>query len=378
MAGFDLDRLERVRAAIQSDVMSGAYFGASVVVSRGSTIALSESFGNQDRSAAQAVTLDSVFPLMSISKSLTAVVVIAQAERGLFQLTTCIADVIPEFGANGKSAVTVAQLLSHTSGLGEETPPGHDSSDAAAVLDHICKAPLRTPPGHFGYSGESGYFILAEFLERLDKSRRSFCDIVADILLEPLRMTSTAVTTTPELRKSRVPITVVGNSDGLYSDRQLLAMERAFEAGLVEPGGSYVSTAGDLHRFAIMLLEGGCLDGVRVLSPAMIRLATTNHTGADEFGVLQHGRQLVGWPALRANYGLGFQMRGDVPFQPIMHGSLASAGAFGHRGAGLTCFWVDPITKVSFVCLTAGFLEESRSVERWQRLSDMVHAAVVD
>lgn len=378
MTGFDMGRLQRIRAAIQSDITSGAYFGASVVVSRGPNIALSESFGNQNKSATQPVTLDSVFPLMSISKSLTAVVVLAQVERGGFQLTTRIAEVVPEFGANGKSAVTVAQLLSHTSGLGEETPPGHESSDAMAVLDHICKAPLRSRPGHFGYSGESGYFVLAEFLCRLDGGRRSFRNIVAETLLEPLQMTSTEVATAPELRERRVPITVVGNADGLYSNCQLLAMERAFEAGLVEPGGSYISTARDMHRFAIMLLEGGCLDGVRVLSPAMVRLATQSHTGADEFGILQHGRQLVGWPALRANYGLGFQTRGDVAFQPIMHGSLASAGAFGHRGAGLTCFWVDPVSKVCFVCLTAGFLEESRSVERWQRLSDMVHAAVVD
>ncbi len=378
MAGFDIARLERVATAIERDIQLGVYFGAAIVVSRGKEIALSESFGHYDTEHDRAISLDSVFPIMSISKSLTAVVILADVERGTFQLTTRISEIIPEFGANGKSAVTVAQLLSHTSGLGDETPPGHGFTDPDALLAHVCKAPLRTAPGCFGYSGEAGYFVLAEFLRRCDKKRRSFSEIVTDDLLRPLAMNNTFIATTPDVSARRVPISVVKEIDGVYSADQIRALEKSFAAGLVEPGGSAVGTVEDIQRFALMLLEGGCLDGIRVLSPRMVGLATRIHTGDDEFGILQYGRRLVGWPALRANYGLGFQMRGPVAFETSPQGMLASPGTFGHKGAGLACFWADPETGVVFVCLTAGFLEESRSVQRWQRLSDLVHSAIVD
>jgi CubicO group peptidase (beta-lactamase class C family) len=109
----------------------------------------------------------------------------------------------------------------------------------------------------------------------------------------------------------------------------------------------------------------------------MIDLATRNHTGDMKFENLAYTQQTRGWAPFPANFGLGFVVRGDHAFQPTQHGTLASPQTYGHKGAGLTNFWVDPKSGVVFVCLTAGFLEESKSWDRWQRLSDIVHSAII-
>ncbi len=378
MGGFDLERLERLRAVIQNDIERGEYFGAAIAVGRAGELALCEAFGCHDAKQEEKVTLDSVFPLMSISKTFTAVVVLAHVERGDFLLTTKVSEIIPEFAVNGKSAVTVSQLLSHTSGLGNDPVSGGKLSDPEAVLAQICNAPLSATPGHFNYSGETGYFILAEIMKRLDRSGRSYSEIMDDTLFRPLKMSNTAIMTTPELRPRRIPVAVVDGLTGVFSEEQILGIDAALAQGHIAPGASGVSTVQDVNRFVQMLLNKGSLEGTRILSPAMVKFASRIHTGDDIFGLLEHGYTFAGWPQLRANYGLGIQMRGPVAFQPSYHGTLASPESFGHKGAGLTCFWADPVTDVSFVCLTTGFLEEMQSIKRWQKLADIVHAAIVD
>ena len=119
------------------------------------------------------------------------------------------------------------------------------------------------------------------------------------------------------------------------------------------------------------------LDDVRILSPAIIDLATTNHTDLMPNGLWNYACELHGWDEFPAYLGLSFFLRG-VGIFPTYFGTMATAGTFGGIGAGSTIFWVDPERDVTFVCFTAGLLEESNSLLRFQRLSDLVHAAVVD
>jgi CubicO group peptidase (beta-lactamase class C family) len=126
-----------------------------------------------------------------------------------------------------------------------------------------------------------------------------------------------------------------------------------------------------------MLRLGGELDGARILSPAIIELATTNHTGSRPNNLWNYARELRGWDEFPAFLGLSFFLRGTGIF-PTWLGTMASPGTFGGVGAGSTLFWVDPERDLTFVCLTSGLLEESHSVDRFQRLSDLVHAAVLD
>ena len=87
-------------------------------------------------------------------------------------------------------------------------------------------------------------------------------------------------------------------------------------------------------------------------------------------------REVRGWDEWPAFLGLGFYLRGEGIF-PCYHGSLASPGTYGHAGAGSAMFWVDPVRDMSFVGLTAGLLEESYSIERWQKLSDLALMSIV-
>ncbi len=141
------------------------------------------------------------------------------------------------------------------------------------------------------------------------------------------------------------------------------------------PAASAVSTAADIFRWGEMLRRGGELDGVRVLSPTIIELATTNQTGAMQNDIYDYAREMYGWPDFPAYLGLGFLLRGEGVF-PTPFGLTASPRAFGCIGTGSTVFWVDRTRELTFVCLTAGLLEAGRSQERFQRLSDLAITAV--
>ena len=142
------------------------------------------------------------------------------------------------------------------------------------------------------------------------------------------------------------------------------------------PAGGYVSTAPDIHRFAEMLRRGGELDGVRILSPATVRLVQENRTGDEPNSVFAYTEAMRGWPSFPAFLGYGFFLRG-TGMHPTPFGQLASPRAFGGFGAGSTAFWIDPETDVTYAFLSSGLIEESYSVERHQRLSDLVHSALV-
>ena len=132
-----------------------------------------------------------------------------------------------------------------------------------------------------------------------------------------------------------------------------------------------------MARFYQMWLNGGELDGVRLLSPAIVELATTNHTGDLGDRMFELLRVMNGWPHIPANRGLGFWIRGSGIF-PTYFGAVASPRAFGHAGASSIVTWADPARELIFIGLTAGLIDESRSILRWQQLSDLAHACVVD
>jgi CubicO group peptidase (beta-lactamase class C family) len=136
------------------------------------------------------------------------------------------------------------------------------------------------------------------------------------------------------------------------------------------------SSVPDMFRFAEMLRRRGELDGARILSPAMIELATRNWTGDkpnELYDTLFYQR---GWPSAPACLGLGFSLRGTALCHHL-YGTLASPGTFGNYGAGSALYWVDPARDLTFVCLTAGVMEALNNIERFQRLSDIAISAVL-
>jgi CubicO group peptidase (beta-lactamase class C family) len=147
--------------------------------------------------------------------------------------------------------------------------------------------------------------------------------------------------------------------------------------GVELPGGGCVTTIADLHRFAEMLRRGGELDGVRILSPAMIDYATRNYTGELRNVLFDSMLSDRGWNPFPAYIGLGFFVRGDR-LTPGPFGALNSPRTFGGLGAGSTAFWVDPERDLSFAFLSTGLMEDSHHIERLAMLSDLVISSLVE
>jgi CubicO group peptidase (beta-lactamase class C family) len=378
--GLDPKRLDRLTTAIKGDIAQEQYDGAVVIVARGGQVALHEALGFAERAGRRATRTDDVFCLFSVTKTLTSATVLQRIDRGELALTTRVADVIPEFGCKGKQRVTVAQLLTHTGGMSAGVPPTPFDmlGNLEAMVAAICQQGPESLPGQgVSYSPITAHAILAEIVRRLDGGTRPFREILATEVLKPLGMRETSLGLRKDLAVRRVPVVVRDRSEGLFPPEMLEAFNVLLTEEAEIPAGGAVSTAADIFRWAETLRRGGELDGARVLSPAIIQLATTNHTGLKPNNLWNYARELRGWDEFPAFLGLSFFLRGTGIF-PTYFGTMASPGTFGGIGAGSTLFWVDPERDLTFVCLTAGLLEESRSLERFQRLSDLVLAAVVD
>jgi CubicO group peptidase (beta-lactamase class C family) len=378
--GLDAARLARLTAAIDADVAAERYDGAVVLVARGGQVAVHEAIGWADRAERRRARTDDVFFIYSITKTLTTAAVLARIDRGELALTTPVADVLPEFGTKGKQRVTVAQLLNHTAGLAAGIPPlpTEHLGDLDAYVAAACAQPIETVPGTVvHYSAVTAHAILAEVVRRLDGGRRRFRDILAAEILEPLGMRDTALGLRADLAERIVPVVVRDRSPGVFEPELLEAFNVLVTAESEIPAGGAVSTVADLFRWAETLRRGGALDGQRLLSPAIVRLATTISTGDRPNGFYAFACEQRGWDPFPANIGLSFFVRGEGIF-PSYFGVTSSPRTFGGLGAGSQMFWVDPERDLLFVCLTAGLVEESRHLDRSQRLSDLVQAAVVD
>jgi len=377
--GMDAGRLRRVVTCIEKDIGAGYVDGGVIIIARHGKVVLYEALGRSDRKAGRTARKDDVFAILSLTKSLVAALLLNRVERGEVNLSTCVAEVIPEFAAAGKSRVTVVQVMCHMAGLAKLLPaPPELLHDLQATVAAICRAPLEAAPGEsVCYSGMAGAYIMAEIVRRLDGGRRSFSQILAEDLLEPLGMVDTSLGQNPGLEARRVPVAMHDRREGLMDPAILEATDQLCRPGAEIPAMGAYGTAVDYFRFAEMLRRGGELDGVRILSPQMIRLATANFTGEHPNGIWTGHREMRHWPAFPAFLGLGFYLRGHGVI-PNCFGTLNSPRTYGHAGAGSTLYWVDPDYDMTFVAFTAGLLEESYSADRWQRLSNVAIASIVD
>lgn len=378
--GLDPARLTRLTSAIDADVTAERYDGAVVLVARGGQPALHEAIGWADRAGGRRAALDDVFSIFSVTKTLTTAAVLQRIDRGELALTTPVAEVLPEFGNRGKARITVAQLLTHMAGIATGVPPLPPEllGNLEAYVAAACVQTLEAAPGAaVHYSAVTAHALLAEVVRRLDGSRRRFADILDEEVLRPLGMRDTALGLRPDLAKRKVPVVVRDRSPGIFEPELLEAFNHLVTAEAEIPAGSAVSTVADLFRWAEALRRGGELDGHRVLSSALVRLAVTNHTGDLPNGFYAFACEQRGWDPFPANIGLSFWMRGTGIF-PTYFGLTSSSRTFGGLGAGSAMFWVDPERDLTFVLLTSGLLEETRNLDRCQRLSDLVQAAVVD
>jgi CubicO group peptidase (beta-lactamase class C family) len=378
-AALSKDQLHRLSAVIHKDVEADLYDGGVIVVARQGVIGLHEAVGFANRATNRPCRINDVFNILSVTKAFTDVIIFSLVERGELALTTTVADVIPEFQGEAKEAVTVFHLLTHTAGSPQVLFPVEAKlmGNLDAVIKAICRLDLVSVPGtRVSYSPLWGHALLGEIIRRLDGRKRALRDIFQDELFGPLGMVDTALGRRRDLSARVVPIIAHDKSFGDMTAAEVEDHNSFITEDAEIPWMGCVSTAHDLFRFAEMLRRGGEIDGVRVLSPATVRLATSVQTGTmvNEYHapvLEQHGLQ----PG-PANIGLDFLIRGDGVSLNSM-GTLTSPRTFGKFGLGGTGFWVDPERDVTFVFLRSGLLEHVNDTASYQRLSDMAIAAVV-
>jgi CubicO group peptidase (beta-lactamase class C family) len=236
---------------------------------------------------------------------------------------------------------------------------------------------LVSAPGEkVDYSSMFGHVILGEIVRRVEGGKKALRDIFQEALFAPLKMKDTALGKRRDLSSRVVPVVACGHYGGLAVGGVEVFNEIINEEAEIPAWGA-VSTVNDLFRFAEMMRRGGELDGVRILSPTTVKLATTIHTEHKLNESLKPLFASQGWHQVPVNTGLDFIVRGNAAGCPCSMGSLTSPGTFGKFGAGSTGFWVDPERDVTFIFLSVGLLDEYVNFLRFHRLADMAMAAVI-
>jgi CubicO group peptidase (beta-lactamase class C family) len=348
--GFSPARLERIARWQQSQVDAGAFSGAVAAIARAGKVVYLRAVGFRDNAKTIPLRADAIFRIASITKPVTAVAAMMLVEEGKLDLAAPVYQYLPEFkdmmvaverkdpvtGATElkrepqKRPMTVEDLLRHTAGLvlrredakAIEGGVGPDKN-LADYVSALAKLPLAHQPGEVSaYSGWS-FDVLGRVIEVA--SGQPLDRFLENRLFKPLGMVDTGFGVPPE-KLSRL-IDARAAPGWLVWD--------VAKPTLFRGGGGLKSTAADYLRFCQMLLNGGELDGVRILKAATVRRMTTN---ALPPGVRFAGDFLMG-PKAGSTWGLGVAVRNDPDRSLVVPGSV---GSFSWNGVLGTYFWVDP------------------------------------
>ncbi|WP_152048823.1 serine hydrolase domain-containing protein [Aureimonas psammosilenae] len=375
--GLDPNALRRLDASVQADIDTGKNFGASIIVARGGIIGHRAAFGTvaPDRAPKD----DDRYLMMSLSKSFTAALVLRAVDHGLFSLDTRAADILPGFGAGGKQRVTVRMLLTHTAGtFAGMLPPGlapGELGNLSKFVGAISSVPATNVPGErVVYNTAASYAALGQMLVATDPAKRSFRAITRQDLFEPLGMMDTVYGLSQDDPR-RVPVSYTPSNTTPATDMAVAAMNAGFVEGAEVPAGSAFATIDDVFRFTEVYRQRGTANGYRLLSPALFDYARQNHTGSMSNGAWDFWREVHGLPDYPANFSLmGGYVRGNGFFLNGA-GYTASPSTFYAVGGGSTMWLIDPDRDLTFIFLSAGFIDGLAHFDRLRRLSDLAIAA---
>lgn len=366
-AGFSADRLLQLDAYMQDLVTSGHIPGASTLLARHGKVLSFKVYGKADPRSGAPVTRDSIFRIYSQTKPVTGVAMMILFEEAKWHLDDPITKFIPEFKqlhavkavkADGTlqledvvRAPTLRELLTHSAGFGyglsEDNPVDKAyrqanfmaAANATEAIERLAKLPLAAQPGtHWRYSAAvdiQGYII-----ERI--TGRTLAEFMQDRIFEPLRMNDTAFYVPADKSKRLVSLRsydVASNS--LIEPTGVLVFDYSKPPGVASGGAGLVSTTTDYARFAQMLLNGGELDGVRILSPAAVKLLAGN--------LLDEEVRAKPEEPFSAHSGVGFGADVAVVEDAAKAGTLTGVGTYSWNGAAGTWFWIDPKNDVIFV-----------------------------
>lgn len=398
-AGFSSERLMVMAAAVQDGVVKREIPGAVVLLARQGKVAYFQSFGWRDPQANAPMTSDVIFRVASMTKPITTTAAMMLVDEGRLNLSDAVSRHLPEFkslmvGVEKRDAagiaslalepalreMTVLDLMRHTSGLtygftgrsqvkdrynaAKSTEPGQSNAEMAAKLARL---PLQNQPGTvWDYSMSTD--VLGRIVEVV--SGMELEQFFAQRIFKPLSMTDSGFWVSDPAKHARIAATLIDPATGrpvALPDKTV----KSWQSG----GGGMVSTAGDYARFCQMLLNGGELDGVRILSRKSVELMTrdqlppgipTNSTKIPVIDVRQEAGN---------GFGLGFLVRTDQGRNAIR----GSVGDYTWNGLLGTYFWIDPKQELFGIILfqtpPAAFV---RSAGYWVRIRNLAYDSLTN
>ena len=372
--GVSTQRLERIRPVMQDYTDKEKLPGFLTVVARHGKIVHFETVGMRDIENKKLIEPDTIFRIYSMSKPITSVAIMMLYEEGHFQLDTPASKFIPEFEnmkvynedqteiLDAKKKITIKHLLMHTAGFtygwGDKPVDGRykelkifenvidltPSAKLANMVEKLANIPLVHEPGEkwtYGVSTDVlGYLVQAI-------SGMPFEEFLQTRLFGPLGMVDTAFSVPPEKRDRFAALYSFTKKEGIERVGKKATANDEFTF-FPSGGGGLVSTAADYMRFCQMLLNGGELDGVRILGKKTVELMRYPHHD--------------GW------FGLGFAVVNDKESKDNdakkdlgdkdddgdeeSKDTPESVGSFSWSGAAATIFWIDPVEELIGVLMT--------------------------
>jgi CubicO group peptidase (beta-lactamase class C family) len=396
-AGLDSRRLERITEHVQSRYIDpGKIVGAQVAVLRHGAVGYFRSFGQMDREREKPVVDDTIWRIYSMTKPITGVALLSLYEQGLFQLNDPVSRFIPEWKdlkvkeraedgstrlVDPERPMSVKDVLMHMSGIGMGALSGagdvptlsilDGDDDLAAVMTKLADQPLVFHPGTrwlYGLSTD----VCGRLVEVLSGQR--FDEYLQSAIFGPLGMSDTGFHVSDDQvdrfaasyfrRPKDKSLKLVDDPE-----RSPYRQPRAFLSG----GGGLVSTTADYLRFCSMLVNGGEVDGVRVLGRKTVELMASNH--------LPGGRSMTDF-AMPGGFGevgftgMGFGLTVAVNLGPEQSGVVSSKGDYTWGGYASTIFWVDPAEDLAVVFMTQ--LIPSGTFNFRDQLKALVYPSIVD
>ena len=395
--GMSAARLDKLTTAFNKEIADKALPGVTIMVARKGKVVYSNAIGVRDAAKGDAMSMDSLFRIYSMTKPMASVAAMILVEDGKLQLSDPVAKYLPAFkdmtalttltatGTEAARPMTVQDLLRHTSGLGYG-----EISPNAALKDGLAKAGLYKP-GNIDFDVRDmtpdeqvsrlskvsllrqpgtawEYSLSTDVLGRVIEaaSGKRLGDFMAERIFQPLGMVDTAfyvpAPKTPRLTASFDKDPATGTPFKLIDVSKL--------PGNDSGGAGAVSTAPDYLRFAQMMLNGGVLDGQRILSRTTVRWMTTDHLGPRIPIAATPGGNVL-FPSLYT-FGLGFAVR---PSDGLAS-APGSEGDYYWGGYAGTIFWVDPKEQIVAVMM----MQSPGAMRQYHRnlLRQLVYQAVVD
>jgi CubicO group peptidase (beta-lactamase class C family) len=383
--GLSRERLARIRPQLEKYLSENRLAGGTALIARHGKVAYYETFGVMDTDSKKPVTKDTIFRLYSMTKPIIAIAALTLYEEGKFSMLDPVSKYLPEFAdmkvavpaANGvpwhtvpaERPITVMDLMRHTSGMNNQGPRDANGDLILAKLDiksHtladgiklLASAPLVHQP-ETGFDYSPGPDVVGRLIEVW--SGMPLDQYLDERIFRPLHMTDTGFWV-PQAKWGRLATLYDRGPD----DKLVRATGEAQDGYKAKPAflsgaGGLVSTTGDYLRFAQMLLNGGQLDGVRIVSPKSIALMS-----ADLLGDLP----VFGGPMLP---GYGFGLTVAVNRGPAKTATIGSAGEYYWEGAASSIFFIDPAEDL----LTVFMIQKRQGVAISREYKRMVYQAIV-